>query len=217
MAMFKAAAMQMRSGTDVEAATPATFEQMVRDGGRRRRPLCPDAGDDRRAGARQGGARRGIPAGRGATSSRPRRPPWRPSSASTCMLARRHRAAPTASSPTARCLYRPAGRWPPPTTRSTCSTSISTMAKAGANRRPMSPARRRVVAELPIARLGFAICYDVRFPQLFRAEALAGAEVLTAPAAFTRQTGEAHWHVLAAGPRDRERRLDDRRRARRRA
>ena len=36
----------------------------------------------------------------------------------------------------------------------------------------------------------------VRFPQLFRAEALAGAEVLTVPAAFTRQTGEAHWHVL---------------------
>jgi predicted amidohydrolase len=45
-------------------------------------------------------------------------------------------------------------------------------------------------------RLGFAVCYDMRFPQIFRAEALAGAEVLTAPAAFTRQTGEAHWHVL---------------------
>jgi predicted amidohydrolase len=53
-----------------------------------------------------------------------------------------------------------------------------------------------VVADLPIARIGFAICYDLRFPQLFRAEALAGAEVLTVPAAFTRQTGEAHWHVL---------------------
>ena len=47
------------------------------------------------------------------------------------------------------------------------------------------------------ARLGFGICYDLRFPQLFREEAVAGAEVLTAPAAFTRQTGEAHWHVLA--------------------
>ncbi|MEH6721195.1 MAG: carbon-nitrogen hydrolase family protein [Aurantimonas endophytica] len=46
------------------------------------------------------------------------------------------------------------------------------------------------------ARLGFAVCYDMRFPQLFREEALAGAEILTAPAAFTRQTGEAHWHVL---------------------
>ncbi|MBW3096472.1 carbon-nitrogen hydrolase family protein [Pseudohoeflea coraliihabitans] len=43
---------------------------------------------------------------------------------------------------------------------------------------------------------GLAICYDIRFPQLFRDQALAGASVLTAPAAFTRQTGVAHWHVL---------------------
>lgn len=53
-----------------------------------------------------------------------------------------------------------------------------------------------VVAEAAGARLGLAICYDIRFPQLFRAYARAGVEVLTAPAAFTRQTGEAHWHVL---------------------
>ncbi len=53
-----------------------------------------------------------------------------------------------------------------------------------------------VVTDLPWCRLGVAICYDVRFPQLFRAQAHAGASVLTAPAAFTRQTGEAHWHVL---------------------
>ena len=52
------------------------------------------------------------------------------------------------------------------------------------------------VVDLPFARLGMAVCYDVRFPQLFRAQALAGAQVLTMPAAFTRQTGEAHWHVL---------------------
>jgi predicted amidohydrolase len=58
------------------------------------------------------------------------------------------------------------------------------------------PGREGVVADLPFAKLGFAICYDLRFPQLFRAEALSGAEVLTVPAAFTRQTGEAHWHVL---------------------
>jgi len=56
--------------------------------------------------------------------------------------------------------------------------------------------REAVVADLGMAKLGFAICYDVRFPQLFRAEAVAGAEVLSAPAAFTRQTGEAHWHVM---------------------
>lgn len=58
------------------------------------------------------------------------------------------------------------------------------------------PGTEAVVADLPFARLGFAVCYDLRFPQLFRAEALDGAEVLTVPAAFTRQTGEAHWHVL---------------------
>jgi deaminated glutathione amidase len=59
--------------------------------------------------------------------------------------------------------------------------------------RPGDSAR---VASLPFAELGFAICYDVRFPQLFRTEALAGAQVLTVPAAFTRQTGEAHWEIL---------------------
>ncbi len=58
------------------------------------------------------------------------------------------------------------------------------------------PGREAVVADIGVAKLGFGICYDVRFPQLFRAEALAGAEVLTAPAAFTRQTGQAHWHIL---------------------
>ncbi|MCR4267949.1 carbon-nitrogen hydrolase family protein [Nitratireductor sp. ZSWI3] len=59
-----------------------------------------------------------------------------------------------------------------------------------------APGETAVVADLPFGRLGFAICYDLRFPQLFRAEAVAGAEILTVPAAFTRQTGEAHWHVL---------------------
>lgn len=58
------------------------------------------------------------------------------------------------------------------------------------------PGTQAVVTDLPFARLGFAICYDLRFPQLFRAEALAGADVLTVPAAFTRQTGQVHWHVL---------------------
>ena len=58
------------------------------------------------------------------------------------------------------------------------------------------PGTETVVVELPEARIGLAVCYDLRFPQLFRAQALAGAEVLTVPAAFTRQTGEAHWHVL---------------------
>lgn len=58
------------------------------------------------------------------------------------------------------------------------------------------PGKATRVAQLPFANLGMAVCYDLRFPQLFRAQALAGAHVLSVPAAFTRQTGEAHWHVL---------------------
>ena len=58
------------------------------------------------------------------------------------------------------------------------------------------PGDRAVVVDLPWLKLGVSICYDVRFPHLYRAQAHAGAQVLTAPAAFTRQTGEAHWHVL---------------------
>ncbi|WP_082494579.1 MULTISPECIES: carbon-nitrogen hydrolase family protein [unclassified Methylobacterium] len=53
-----------------------------------------------------------------------------------------------------------------------------------------------VVAETPWAPIGLAICYDLRFPALYRALAEAGATILTAPACFTRQTGQAHWHVL---------------------
>ena len=52
------------------------------------------------------------------------------------------------------------------------------------------------VVETPDAKIGVAICYDVRFPEVFRRQALAGADILTAPACFTRQTGQAHWHVL---------------------
>ncbi|MGX7875081.1 carbon-nitrogen hydrolase family protein [Mesorhizobium sp. ORM6] len=58
------------------------------------------------------------------------------------------------------------------------------------------PGTEAVVTGVAGAKLGFAVCYDLRFPQLFRDEALAGADLLTVPAAFTRQTGEAHWHVL---------------------
>ncbi len=58
------------------------------------------------------------------------------------------------------------------------------------------PGERAVTAEAAGARLGLSICYDIRFPALYRALGLAGAEVLTAPAAFTRPTGQAHWEVL---------------------
>ena len=53
-----------------------------------------------------------------------------------------------------------------------------------------------VVAATPWGGLGLTICYDLRFPALHRALALAGAHMITLPAAFTRPTGQAHWHVL---------------------
>src|SRR6202040_1239803 len=62
--------------------------------------------------------------------------------------------------------------------------------------RSFRPGESAVVADLPWGRLGLTICYDLRFPALFRALAEAGASFLAIPSAFTRQTGEAHWHVL---------------------
>jgi predicted amidohydrolase len=58
------------------------------------------------------------------------------------------------------------------------------------------PGEIAVVADLPWGRLGLTICYDLRFPALYRALAEAGSSFLAIPAAFTKQTGEAHWHVL---------------------
>ena len=58
------------------------------------------------------------------------------------------------------------------------------------------PGELAVLADLPWGRLGLTICYDLRFPALYRALAEAGATMLTIPSAFTKQTGEAHWHVL---------------------
>jgi deaminated glutathione amidase len=53
-----------------------------------------------------------------------------------------------------------------------------------------------VLADLPWGRLGITICYDLRFPSLYRALAEAGSTFLATPSSFTKQTGEAHWHVL---------------------
>ncbi|MGD0192233.1 MAG: carbon-nitrogen hydrolase family protein [Rhizomicrobium sp.] len=52
------------------------------------------------------------------------------------------------------------------------------------------------VVDLPWAKLGLSVCYDLRFPQLYRDLAKAGASVFTVPSAFTETTGRAHWHVL---------------------
>jgi len=58
------------------------------------------------------------------------------------------------------------------------------------------PGNQAVLVETPFARVGLAICYDVRFPGLFRDLAMAGAEVLLVPAAFSPVTGAAHWESL---------------------
>ena len=58
------------------------------------------------------------------------------------------------------------------------------------------PGDKAVLADLPWGRLGLTICYDLRFPALHQALALGGAKFLSVPAAFTRPTGEAHWHTL---------------------
>lgn len=58
------------------------------------------------------------------------------------------------------------------------------------------PGEVAVLADLLWGRLGLTICYDLRFPALYRALAEAGAIMFSIPAAFTRPTGEAHWHVL---------------------
>lgn len=58
------------------------------------------------------------------------------------------------------------------------------------------PGSHAVLAELPWGKLGITTCYDLRFPALYRSLAQSGASFLAVPSAFTRQTGEAHWHVL---------------------
>jgi predicted amidohydrolase len=58
------------------------------------------------------------------------------------------------------------------------------------------PGETAVISDLPWGRIGLTICYDVRFPALYRALAETGASFLAIPAAFTQKTGEAHWHTL---------------------
>ena len=60
----------------------------------------------------------------------------------------------------------------------------------------IEPGNEAVLAPTPWGPLGLTVCYDLRFPQLYRALAQAGASYLAVPAAFTKTTGEAHWHLL---------------------
>ena len=60
----------------------------------------------------------------------------------------------------------------------------------------VAPGATPVVAATPVGRLGLSVCYDVRFPELFRSLSAAGAELLAVPSAFTEPTGRAHWETL---------------------
>lgn len=62
--------------------------------------------------------------------------------------------------------------------------------------RAFKPGAEALLAKTPLAAIGLTICYDLRFPALYRRLAQAGAEILLAPAAFTKVTGQAHWHAL---------------------
>jgi predicted amidohydrolase len=60
----------------------------------------------------------------------------------------------------------------------------------------IAPGEQVVVAETALGRIGMSICYDLRFPELYRAEVDGGAEILAIPSAFTATTGKDHWHAL---------------------
>jgi nitrilase len=60
----------------------------------------------------------------------------------------------------------------------------------------MAPGKTPVVVDTPVGRVGLAVCYDVRFPELFRKLSAAGAQILVLPSAFTAPTGRAHWETL---------------------
>ena len=84
----------------------------------------------------------------------------------------------------------------PRTARSTCSTRIHPAAVPSRESFVFSPGDQVVTAESEFGRLGMSICYDVRFPELYRTLAVQGATILFVPAAFRYETGVDHWDVL---------------------
>lgn len=60
----------------------------------------------------------------------------------------------------------------------------------------IAPGHAPIVVETPVGKLGLAVCYDMRFPELFRRLSAAGAQLLSVPSAFTAPTGRAHWETL---------------------
>jgi deaminated glutathione amidase len=60
----------------------------------------------------------------------------------------------------------------------------------------VAPGHEAVVVDTPVGRLGLSVCYDIRFPELFRRLSASGAQIITVPSAFTAPTGRAHWETL---------------------
>ncbi len=60
----------------------------------------------------------------------------------------------------------------------------------------VAPGSRTAVVDTPVGKVGLSVCYDIRFPELFRRLSAAGAQILTVPSAFTAPTGRAHWETL---------------------
>jgi len=61
----------------------------------------------------------------------------------------------------------------------------------------IEPGSKAVIANTKLGKIGHTICYDLRFPNLFRSLAINGAEIIVVPSAFTKKTGQAHWHILS--------------------
>ena len=60
----------------------------------------------------------------------------------------------------------------------------------------VAPGSEAVTVDTPVGRVGLSVCYDIRFPELFRRMSTAGAQIITVPSAFTAPTGRAHWETL---------------------
>ena len=191
---MRAAAVQLNSTEDKERNL-ATADRLVRDAAADGADLIvlPEKfnvlGEHerlRRAAPRRSTARRSR--GRATPRASSASTSWPARSSSGARAARSSATPPSTSGPTARSRAS--------TARSTCST-WSSAGSSTASPRPRSRATRSCCPRprdgVP---LGLTVCYDLRFPELFRILAIRGARVITLPAAFTKVTGQAHWEIL---------------------
>ena len=195
------ALVQMNSGADKERniAKPGPGSTVPR-------PLCPAGVCSPRSGpiSAPNPAIAMLPS----TSGAARRCPGRlvlGSTIFTCTsVAYSSRSAASPGSSIPRWFTTPAVRKLPAIARSTCSMSTSISGTAYRESSTIAPGDEIVTFELDGVTVGLAICYDLRFPELFRILALRGAEAIILPAAFTMTTGKDHWETPLTGPGHRE-------------